>query len=301
MPKSSTSQKLTPDQVKSLAAPGELQPEWIVGFVDGDGCFSIVTPSQGDKRFCFVVSQHCRSGYVLYQFKEFFACGNVHNTSKDMMEFRVEVPEDLIRVIFPFFEKYSLQSCKINDLQKLSDALYLKLNLPNPFNFTNENSDLRKNADWFAGLVDSDGCFTLSLGGKKQIKAQPQLVIVLAPREEPMLKDVCFNLNMGTVYTRKSGFIVFQISKQDCHGIIRNLLLKKLKTTKRFSFLYFTASLRCWQDYVQNTARFRRLYQNKNETISKIKKFKKRMNTFPVKKNKLDTAGIKVEDKVQNK
>lgn len=259
-----------------------------------------MTPSEGGKRFCFVVSQHRRSDYVLYQLKEFFCCGNVHHTSNEMMEFRVEVPEDLIKVIFPFFKKYPLQSCKIHDLQKLSDALYVKLNLTNPFNFTNKNSNLRKNTDWFAGLVDSDGCFTLSLGGKKQIKAQPQLVIVLAPREKQMLTDLSVHLKMGTIYTRKSGYIVFQISKQEYHETVINLLSNKLKTTKRFSLWYFTASLRCWQDYVKKTPRYKRLYKNKDRTVSTIIKFKKRINSFPVKKKKLDIAGIvKVEDKVQ--
>jgi LAGLIDADG endonuclease len=294
------SEKLTPEQVKELAAPGELHPMWIVGFVDGDGCFSIVTPSVGNKRYCFVVSQHKRSEYVLYQLKYFFGCGNVHNTSDDMMEFRVEVHSDLIKYIFPFFEKYPLQSYKINDLQKLSDSLYFQLNLPNPFKFVNEHSYLYKNEEWLAGLVDSDGCFTFALGSEKQRKAQPQLVIVLAPREKNMLTELKDKLEMGIIYVRKTGYIVFQISKQSDHEVIISILSKRLKTTKRFSLWYFVAALRCWQDYVARAPRFKRLYKTKNVVVEKIMKIKKRINKFPIKKRKLDTAGIKVEDKVQN-
>lgn len=292
--------KLTADQAKKLQAPGKLKPQWIVGFVDGDGCFSIVTPSEGGKRFCFVVSQHQRSGYVLYQLKDFFGCGNVHKTSGGMMEFRVETPNDLMTVIFPFFQQYPLQSCKIINLQEISDALYLKLDIPNPFIFTNQNSDLYKDKDWLAGLVDSDGCFSFALGSEKQVKAQPQLVIVLSLREKKMLEALALHLKMGTIYIRKSGYVVFQISKQEFHEIIISILTKRLKTTKRFSLWYFTASLRCWQDYVRKAARFKRLYKNKDVVVSKITKFKKRMNTFPVKKTKLDTVNLKVEDKVQN-
>lgn len=298
--KSPEFKKLTANQAKKLQAPGQFKPQWVVGFVDGDGCFSVVTPSEGGKRCCFVVSQHRRSGYVLYQFKEFFGCGNVHDTNNNMMEYRVETPNELITIIFPFFQKYPLQSCKIFDLQKISDALYLKLNIANPFIFTNQNSDLYKHKDWLAGLVDSDGCFSFAMGSPKQVKAQPQLVIVLALREEKMLVALAAHFKMGKVYFRKTGYVVFQISKQDCHEIIISILTKRLKTTKRFSLWYFTACLKCWRDYVVKAARFKRLYKSKDVVVSRIKKFKKRMNTFPVKKKKLDTAGLEVEVKVQN-
>lgn len=155
-------------------------------------------------------------------------------------------------------------------------------------------------SQWIVGFVDGDGCFSFALGSEKQVKAQPQLVIVLSLREKKMLEALALHFKMGTIYIRKSGYVVFQISKQEFHEIIISILTKRLKTTKRFSLWYFTAWLRCWQDYVRKAARFKRLYKNKDVVVSKITKFLKRMNTFPVKKTKLDTVNLKVEDKVQN-
>src|ERR671914_262354 len=81
--------------------------QWIVGFVDGEGCFSC--PIQRNREMTlgwqcqprFAVVQGERSVHVLELIKEFFGCGHIHrnrrtdNHKEDLMVFSVWKKDDL--------------------------------------------------------------------------------------------------------------------------------------------------------------------------------------------------------------
>lgn len=95
----------------------ELTDDWIIGFVDGDGCFKIVKTSSNEKRYCFVVSQDKRSVDVLYALKQKFGCGSVNKAGGNMREYRVTKKEELAKVILPFFERHPLKTEKWRDFR----------------------------------------------------------------------------------------------------------------------------------------------------------------------------------------
>ncbi len=104
--------------------------QWIVGFVDGEGCFSV--PIHRNQRLrigwqvqpSFAVVQGAKSVDVLYQLKEFFGCGNVYinerhdNHREHLFRYDVRRFVDLRDRIVPFFQANPLRTAKRDDFEK---------------------------------------------------------------------------------------------------------------------------------------------------------------------------------------
>lgn len=120
---------------------------WIVGFVDGEGCFSIHFVRQQDKqektRFRkgyktgyqiahgFAVVQGEKSLESLKKLKEHFNVGDIYiNRRRDdhkenLYRYSVTKREDLVRVIIPFFQKHPLQTSKKDDFKLFAKCVKL--------------------------------------------------------------------------------------------------------------------------------------------------------------------------------
>ena len=95
-----------------------LPTQWIVGFVDGEGCFHIQCNPQpsmttGYQVLCeFVVTQHERDIKVLYALKAHFGCGVVRQEKKSIYCYRVRAHAHHRDKIVPFFEAHRLKTRK---------------------------------------------------------------------------------------------------------------------------------------------------------------------------------------------
>lgn len=106
-----------------------LDPWWVVGFVDGEGCFSISFVKNKTVRFGyqifaeFVITQGEKSKNVLEDVADFFGCGKLYcnkrydNHNEHLYRYCVRARKDLQSKIIPFFEKYQLQTSKRNDFE----------------------------------------------------------------------------------------------------------------------------------------------------------------------------------------
>jgi LAGLIDADG endonuclease len=109
----------------------ELDAQWIVGFVDGEGCFHVgINPhpemSVGFQVLPeFTVVQHERDVQVLHALKSYFGCGVVRKNNGDRMAFRVRGHEHLSKNVIPFFEKHPLKSRKRVDFIKFREIVIL--------------------------------------------------------------------------------------------------------------------------------------------------------------------------------
>src|SRR5690606_24901048 len=96
---------------------GILDPHWLAGFVDGEGCFLVNTQNSSTHRLgCkielrFQVTQHIRDILLIESLVEYLGCGKVFR-SREAVDFIVTKFSDLSDKIIPFFEKYSLQGTK---------------------------------------------------------------------------------------------------------------------------------------------------------------------------------------------
>ena len=116
---------------------------WVIGFVDGEGCFSIGFSRQsgrGTRRGYklgyqvlprFVVSQGVGSVQVLEELKGFFGCGRIFvnrrhdNHRENMAQFVVGRREDLVGTVIPFFRQYPLRTAKQRDFETFAACVDL--------------------------------------------------------------------------------------------------------------------------------------------------------------------------------
>ena len=113
----------------------KLEAQWIVGFVDGEGCFHISinrndTMTSGYQVLPeFTVVQHERDVKVLHALKAFFGCGVVRVNRKDKtstrMAWRIRNVGHLLDIISPFFMKHQLKTSKGVEFRKFRRALLL--------------------------------------------------------------------------------------------------------------------------------------------------------------------------------
>ena len=109
--------------------------QWVVGFTDGEGCFSIsVVRNRGCRlgwqvQHEFSVTQLAPSRPALKLIHEFFGCGSIienhrHDDHRhDLARFSVKRRSDLVETIVPFFEQHPLITAKQHDFELFSDVI----------------------------------------------------------------------------------------------------------------------------------------------------------------------------------
>ena len=108
----------------------ELSPDWVVGFVDGEGCFHISIIRHPSMKVGyqvlpeFVVVQHRRDVQVLYALKRFFRCGVVRPNHEDRYAYRVRRLECLERIC-EFFFQHPLKTRKNVEMRRFWKVLLL--------------------------------------------------------------------------------------------------------------------------------------------------------------------------------
>lgn len=108
---------------------------WIVGFIDGEGCFSVSLHKNPTTKFGwqimpeFVVTQGEKSLNSLEIVKKFFNCGNIFvnkrydNHKENLYRFCVRSHKDLKEKVVPFFRKNQLQTSKSRDFSLFSKVI----------------------------------------------------------------------------------------------------------------------------------------------------------------------------------
>ena len=120
-----------PQRLHVQPHPGNLEAHWVVGFVDGEGCFFVgINPhpemASGFQVLPeFTVVQHQRDIQLLHALKKFFGCGVVRTNHAERMGYRVRSLDHLMEKIVPFFEEHPLKSKKRVDFIKFRKVLLL--------------------------------------------------------------------------------------------------------------------------------------------------------------------------------
>ena len=109
----------------------KLEPQWITGFVDGEGCFHIGISRHPEMTSGFqvlpefTVVQHERDVQVLHALKAFFKCGVVRVNHGERMAYRVRGQKNLRDCIVPFFLAHPLKTKKRLDFEKFRRVILM--------------------------------------------------------------------------------------------------------------------------------------------------------------------------------
>jgi len=116
---------------------------WVIGFVDGEGCFSIGFVRQPDRprrrgyrtgyqvSHEFAVTQGASGVACLESLREFFGVGDVipnrryDNHREHMLRYAVRRRQDLLETIIPFFRRYPMLSPKQQNFEKFARCVEL--------------------------------------------------------------------------------------------------------------------------------------------------------------------------------
>ena len=106
----------------SLNQNKELFYQWLVGFTDGEGTFSIAYHN-GKWSLTFKLSQHEYNKRLLYFIKSQLGVGHIHKEpNTKMVSYRLTDRKKLAEIIFPIFDKYSLLTSKYFNYLKFKEA-----------------------------------------------------------------------------------------------------------------------------------------------------------------------------------
>jgi hypothetical protein len=120
-----------------------LNPNYVVGFVDGEGCFSITFNKNGDKlpeiRLLFEIEMREDDEPILREIQELLACGNIYRLTyaryakwRPHVKYKVSNFSDIRNKVIPFFKQFPLQAKKRFDFElfcQVADMIEVKEHL----------------------------------------------------------------------------------------------------------------------------------------------------------------------------
>jgi hypothetical protein len=107
----------------------QLDPNWVAGFVDGEGTFYVGINKQPSMTNGyqvlpeFRIVQHKRDIKLLHSLKDFFNAGVVRVNHDDRYELRIRDVSVLRDKVIPFFKTYKLHTQKKFDFMKFKEVI----------------------------------------------------------------------------------------------------------------------------------------------------------------------------------
>ena len=137
--------------------------EWFIGFSEGEGCFTVA--KRGD--FHFLITQSSIDIQVLNYIKEKLGFGNINleSTKKKTHNFRIQDTKNLYLLCLLFNGNMILPTRSARFLTFLAsfNEKLLKKNILSPIIPIMETVTPSLEDSWLLGLVDGEGCFSLTL------------------------------------------------------------------------------------------------------------------------------------------
>ena len=118
-----------PDVDDPHSSSARLSPDWICGFIDGEGCFHVGISKHPEMRFGYqilpelTVVQHERDIALLHRLRSAMGCGVVRRNHGDRYCWRVRDMNNLANIILPFFDKHKLRSKKDVEFRKFAKVV----------------------------------------------------------------------------------------------------------------------------------------------------------------------------------
>jgi len=106
-----------------------INPFWLAGFVEAEGCFSVTIFKSKTSKFgeavklSFILTQNVRDEDLMKSLIEYLGCGYTTLENRGTIDFKVTKISNIRDVIIPFFNKYPLQGVKSKDFSDFCKAV----------------------------------------------------------------------------------------------------------------------------------------------------------------------------------
>ena len=214
---------------------------WLVGFTEGDGCFS-VTKNGDSVNYEFSIEVSIRDIQLLYKIKRLLKVGSIttrtrkSNPSNKDLEFarlKISSKPDLINIILPIFSKYEMLTSKKNKFIYfkeclISNVIYFK-DLPL---YVENKTPIFKDIQallnvsyfdsWLVGFIEAEGCFSTYLATGETNKT---CSFSLSQTHEKQILDAIqkkFKLKSkvnAVVFPNSPNNIAYSINTASSHGV----------------------------------------------------------------------------------
>ena len=179
--------------------------EYIVGYVDGEGCFSVSFSKRPkilvgwETKPSFAVSQNHYRPEVLYLIQQTLRCGNFRRDFSDQtLKFEVRKLDDLLNKVIPFFERYPLISGKQKDFELFKEVC----------SRIGKQEHLAKNS--FKQILNL--AFRMNVGGRRRYSIDT--ILASLGSEEDIVCAIGNNGQQHEVQTRTNGVTSGVLSRE---------------------------------------------------------------------------------------
>ena len=235
----------SPASLQKIFEPNQINPYYITGFTDAEGCFLInVRPNSKMKigysvELVFKIALHVKDKVLIENIRNYFNVGTVTYRGSDCIQYWVGSLKDL-QVIVQHFENYPLISQKWSDYQLFKQVMdlmkgrehltqeglqkivsrkavlnnslpkELKIAFPDtvPVIRPQLSNQIIPDPHWISGFVDGEGCFFIALNSSSnKVGGTVQLKFLVAQhsRDTLLLKSFVNYFNCGNYYFKHSG------------------------------------------------------------------------------------------------
>ena len=114
-----------------------LTPEYLAGFIDGEGCFSVSIHPNPNAKFGwlidpdFTINQHRKSQGFLIRIQKFFGCGKIYEKSQNksnVLTYVIYSRRSIMEKVIPLLDKHPLHSNKQNDYALFRNIIFRLMN-----------------------------------------------------------------------------------------------------------------------------------------------------------------------------
>lgn len=232
--------------------------QWFAGLTDGDGCFYI---SKKDKTVSYEITTHITDVRVLYFIKNKLKAGSVRlRSGSKSVRFRVKQKEVILDIVQRLNGKL-LNPVRCAQLKQVC-LLYNIAYIPASISISKQNA-------YLSGLIDSDGCLSISVSQSSALDSQisgvegrivrlshakgfNQMYLKVTSSNKSYLEIIQQSYGYGKVYLEKNNtnnkspldkyhwIVRSEIEFQDLYEYTKNYPLKSVKMHRmRLTLLYF--------------------------------------------------------------
>lgn len=197
--------------------------EWLIGFTEGDGSFLI---TNGKPRYTIHLNKMDLP--LLYYIQSELRMGNVY-ISRNSAIYIVKAKGDIFKLIEIFNGKIYLDKVRKRFEEWVK---YYNLRNKTEIKLIKEKRVINLTDDWLAGFTDAEGCFTITVSGKKVF----QRYILAQKSADLELNKIAELLNGNCDNNKDKNAKRVVVSYSNAENLIEYFHRCELRSVKRISF-----------------------------------------------------------------